>query len=70
MFNKKKMPARMPSKRAAEYIDVPVTFLERDRFESRQTGTPPKIPFLRLGHRTVRYNLTDLDAYLESCRVG
>jgi hypothetical protein len=67
--NNKVMPRRLPSKRAAEFIGVPVTFLERDRYEAGQTGTPPKIPFLRLGHRTILYDVDDLEGYLASCRV-
>ena len=43
--------------------------LKNDRFEAGQNGTPPKIPFYRLGHRTVRYRPCDVWAYLETLRV-
>jgi hypothetical protein len=29
-----------------------------------------RIPFYRIGHRTVSYALTDLDAFLAGCRVA
>lgn len=63
-------PVRMNSQQAADYLGVPKTFLERDRFEAGQSGANPKIAYVRLGHRSIRYNLSDLDAYLQACRVG
>ena len=29
-----------------------------------------RIPFYRIGHRTVSYAVTDLDAFLAGCRVA
>lgn len=43
--------------------------LKNDRYEASQNGTSPKIPFYRLGHRTVRYTPADVWAYLKTLRV-
>lgn len=45
-------------------------FLKNDRIEADHNGTPPRIPFYRLGHRTIRYKPVDVFAYLEDQRVG
>lgn len=45
---------------AADYLCVSRHFLDRDRW-----GTA-RIPYLKLGYRTVRYRQSDLDKYLES----
>ncbi|WP_264212918.1 hypothetical protein [Leisingera thetidis] len=66
----KKLPARLNTQKAADYLGVPKTFLERDRFEAGQSGTPPKVPFLRFGRRTILYNVSDLDMYLSSSRIA
>lgn len=47
---------------AAEYIGLSVSTLER----MRQEGTGPT--FIRLGVRAVGYDLTELDAWLDSLR--
>jgi len=47
-------------KQAAESIGVTQGFLTRDRC------TTAKIPFLKLGHKTVRYRQEDLDGFLAS----
>ena len=43
---------------AAEQIGLSKTFLERDRC------TTARIPFIKLGHRTVRYRQEDIDNFL------
>ncbi len=45
---------------AANYLKVTRHFLDRDRW-----GTA-RIPYLKLGYRTVRYRRSDLDDYLAS----
>ncbi len=45
---------------AAEYLGISKAFLERDRWAGA------KIPFIRIGSRTVRYRLSDLENYIES----
>lgn len=49
---------------AASFLGVPKNFLERDRWAAGQAGTPPQVPFARLGHKTIRYRRQDLDAYV------
>jgi excisionase family DNA binding protein len=48
------------TKQAADYLGVSAAFLERDRWAGAQ------IPFIRIGSRSVRYRLSDLDTYIES----
>ncbi|MHB8121443.1 MAG: helix-turn-helix domain-containing protein [Desulfuromonadaceae bacterium] len=48
---------------AAKYIRCKKTFLGRDRAKKK-----PEIPHSRLGHRTLRYNKVDLDAWIASKR--
>ncbi|WP_081659415.1 AlpA family transcriptional regulator [Thioalkalivibrio sp. ALE17] len=44
---------------AAQFLGVSKAFLERDRWAGA------RIPFIRVGSRTVRYRLNDLNDYLE-----
>ena len=53
----------LSTKEAADYLGCHSSFLERDRLN----GTNG-IPFGHLGSH-VRYDVTDLDAYLESTKV-
>lgn len=48
---------------AAKYIRCKKTFLGRDRAKKK-----PEIPHSKLGHRTLRYNKVDLDAWIASKR--
>jgi len=50
----------MTTKAAADYLGISMAFLERDRCYTA------RIPFVKIGSRTVRYRLEDLEAYLES----
>lgn len=45
---------------AAEYLSVSPAFLERDRCA---TG---KVRYVRLGTRSIRYRLSDLNEFIES----
>lgn len=47
------------TKEAANYLGVSKAFLERDRWAGA------RIPFIKVGSRTVRYRLSDLNAYIE-----
>ena len=47
------------TKEAAEYLGVSKAFLERDRWDGA------RIPFIKVGSRTVRYRLSDLNDYIE-----
>lgn len=52
----------LTSKEAAPILGVSVAFLERDRWAGA------RVPFIKVGSRAVRYRLSDLNAYIESCR--
>ena len=54
---------------AADFLGVSPGFLSRDRWEADKRETSPKVPFVRLGHRTVRYHLNDLQKFLSANRV-
>jgi len=45
------------TKEAARYLGVSAAFLERDRWAGA------RIPFIRVGTRTIRYRQKDLEAY-------
>jgi hypothetical protein len=51
---------------AAEYLSCQSTELKGSRCTGR--GRFAALPFYRIGAR-IRYDLSDLDAYLDSCRV-
>ena len=48
------------TKQAADYIGMSPAFLSRDRWAGAQ------VPFVKLGHRSVRYRREDLDQFIES----
>lgn len=48
----------LTTQEAAAYLGVSPSFLERDRWAGAQ------IPFVRIGRRTVRYRLNELDNYI------
>ena len=50
------------TKEAAKYLGVSAAFLERDRWAGAT------IPFIRIGTRTIRYQLSDLDNYIQAQR--
>ena len=50
-------------KEAADYLDLSEATLERDRWRGGD------IPYIRVGPRAIRYDLNQLDAYLESKTV-
>lgn len=51
----------LTTKEAATILGVSVAFLERDRWAGA------RVPFIKIGSRAVRYRLSDLLAYIESC---
>lgn len=55
---------------AATVLGVSRRYLDKDRYEARANGTPPKVPFSVLGHRTIRYSRADLLAFLEAKRIA
>ncbi len=48
----------LTTQEAADYLGISSSFLERDRWAGAQ------IPFVRVGRRTVRYQLSELDNYI------
>jgi len=58
---------RMNTDEAAEYMGVPKSFLERDRWLSGK-GEKPKVPFIKLGYRTIIYEKSALDKALANHR--
>lgn len=50
----------LTTKEAAQYLSVSAAFLERDRWAGA------KIPFVRIGSRSIRYRAEDLEAYIAS----
>lgn len=50
--------ALLNTAQAASFLGVSKSFLERDRIEAAL------VPFIRIGKRTVRYRIDDLEAYV------
>ena len=50
----------LTTKEAARFLGVSEAFLERDRWAGAE------IPFVRVGSRAVRYQLTTLEAFVNS----
>lgn len=53
------MEVLLDTKKAAKYLSVSPAFLERDRWAGA------KIPFVKLGTRSIRYRIIDLESYIE-----
>jgi hypothetical protein len=47
------------TKETAEILSVSEAFLERDRWAGA------RIPFIKVGSRTIRYRMQDIEKYLE-----
>lgn len=54
------MEKLLNTKQAADCLGVSAAFLERDRWAGAQ------VPFIKIGTRSVRYRLSDLECYIES----
>lgn len=50
----------LTSDQAAEYLQCSCAFFERDRWLAKRAGTPPQVPFVKIG-KFVRYKLSDLE---------
>lgn len=50
------------TQQAAEFLGVSVAFLERDRWAGA------RVPYIKVGSRAVRYQQSDLEQYIRSCR--
>jgi len=54
------MEQLLNTKQAAEILGISPAFLERDRWAGA------RVKFIKIGSRTVRYRLSDLENYVES----
>lgn len=52
----------LTTKEAAVFLGVSAAFLERDRWANAE------VPYVRVGARAVRYQLSELEAYVNSNR--
>jgi excisionase family DNA binding protein len=53
----------LTTEQAAEFLGVSVAFLERDRWAGA------RVPFIKVGSRAVRYKQSDLEQYIDACRL-
>ena len=60
----------LTSSDAAAIMGVTTRWLTHDRHVARANGISPRVPFIALGPRSVRYKRADVLAYLDSNRVG
>lgn len=56
-------PALLNTKQAAKFLGVAESTLNNDRCQSY-----PRVSFIRIGQKSVRYSRADLDAYVEERR--
>ena len=50
----------LTTKKAAQYLGVSAAFLERDRWAGAT------VPFIKIGSRSIRYRIEDLDRFIVS----
>ncbi len=55
----------LSTKEAAKYIGMSASFLHQLRIYGAKPGQQP-IPFIKLGKKTVKYRINDLDEWLNS----
>jgi predicted DNA-binding transcriptional regulator AlpA len=54
---------------AANYLRVSRSLLRQQRMRSSRDSSIPLVPFIRLG-RHVRYDIVELDAWIEQQKAG
>lgn len=59
----------LTSSAAAALMGVTTRWLTHDRHVAHANGIPPRVPFVVLGPRSVRYWRSDVMAYLDANRV-
>lgn len=60
---------RLVSEReAARYIDFSVSYMRQSRMNGNLKGRTPAPPYIRIG-RSVRYDIADLDNWIDERRV-
>ena len=62
-------PRLMTETDAARYLGVSKSFLNASRCYGNRSGRTPAPPYVRIGERAVRYDIRDLDAWIEKHRV-
>lgn len=60
----------MKEREAAEILCVSLSYLQQDRWRSKNEGTPPSVPFIKMQSGHVRYHIEDIQAVIDSQRVG
>ena len=60
----------LTEQQAALYIAMSRSFLRQGRMNGDREGRTPTPPYLKIGSRSVRYLIEDLDAWLEQFRQG
>lgn len=53
-------PSLMTTKQAATFLGVSASFLEKDRWAGS------RIPFIRIGSRSIRYRMEDLASFIQA----
>lgn len=62
------IPITLTEIQAAQYLGISRATLRQGRCEGRRENRMPPPPYLKLG-RKIMYIRTDLDQWLEGCRV-
>lgn len=60
----------LTTKQAAKMLCVSTAFLERDRWQGTSSEIGPLIPFVKVGGRAVRYQLSVLQHHVEKNARG
>ena len=59
--------ALLTTAEAAARIGMSRAFLERDRWEAKRNGGKgPRIPFVHVSDRAIRYRAEDVEAFIEA----
>jgi len=68
--DRKQRPARrlVSEREAAKYIGFSVSYLRQSRMNGNLRGRTPAPPYIRIG-RSVRYDIADLDNWIDERRV-
>ena len=53
---------------AAKYISISRSFLRKSRMDGNRLNHTPAPPFIRVTNRAIRYDIRDLDSWIESNR--
>ena len=62
-------PRLMTEEDAARYLGVSRSFLNASRCYGNRKGQTPAPPYVRVGQRGIRYDVRDLDAWIDEHRV-